>query len=128
MRIFERWYFGLCSNLRFSYYRVIIISWRIFKFLLEDFHNSFFWFKVLFKCKNGKATIVWHTTPCLLRLEGWLGLLKAHLATKWIHWNSSKCVRILSLVRSWVNLHWYHGKTLKLQLTCNHGEYIPSSY
>ncbi len=39
MMIFERWYFGLCWNLRISYNRVIIISWRILVF----FKRIFFW-------------------------------------------------------------------------------------
>jgi len=39
MRIFERWYFGLCWNLRFSYYRVMI-SWKILGFFFRGF---FFW-------------------------------------------------------------------------------------
>ncbi len=77
MRIFERWYFGLCSNLRFRY-RVIILEG--FWFLLEDFLKIrcifawlniwvfiifFFCFKICFNI-NGHA-IVWHT-PCFIYL------------------------------------------------------------
>jgi hypothetical protein len=47
MGIYERWYFGLCRNLRISYYRVMI-SWRIFIFIyfylnFEFILRGFFW-------------------------------------------------------------------------------------
>jgi hypothetical protein len=66
MRIFERWYFGLCWNLRLVI-ELILISWRIlvsFRGFFEDyiFANEIFqfpWFffniRILFNV-NGKAT------------------------------------------------------------------------
>jgi len=75
MRIFERWYFGLCWNLRFSYkvmisWRILVSFWSIFwrlyfcmvKYLSFHNSNSFFCLKILL-IVNGKAAM-WHT-PCL---------------------------------------------------------------
>jgi len=81
----ERWYFGLCWNLRFSYYRVIIIYLEGFWFLLvgfsfcEDyvyfcmvkylsFHNPCFALRYLFNV-NSEATMLTHP---LFWLVGWL--------------------------------------------------------
>jgi hypothetical protein len=66
MRIFERWYFGLCWNLRLVV-ELILISWRIlvsFRGFFEDyiFANEIFEFPWFFFCirilfnVNGKAT------------------------------------------------------------------------
>jgi hypothetical protein len=83
MRIFERWYFGVCWNLR-----LIIELWYLegFWFLLKDFFKGFFFgrfffcmvkylkflnssfrLKILFNNVNGKAT-TWHT-PCYIPLQ-----------------------------------------------------------
>ncbi len=64
MRIFERWYFGLCWNLRL----VIIELWYLEGFWFEDYVFAwwniwvsiiYFGLKIIFNV-NGKAT-VWHT-------------------------------------------------------------------
>jgi hypothetical protein len=81
MRVFERWYFGLCWNLRLVIR--VITSWRIW-FLLEDFlkliflhveilfefWSFFFCFQILFNV-NGKAIVLWHT-PCLFIILVWV--------------------------------------------------------
>jgi hypothetical protein len=81
MRIFQRWYFGLCWNLRLV--KRVIISWKIFGFFLRifwrlyfdmvkylSFLNSSFALRYFLINVNGKAA-VWHTPPCSIKGGLW---------------------------------------------------------
>jgi len=77
MRIFERWYFGLCWNLRLVielwYLERFLreFSWRLYFCVLKylNFHNSSFPLRFFFDV-NGKA-MVWQT-PCWLHyIDQW---------------------------------------------------------
>ncbi len=73
MTIFERWYFGLCWNLR-----LVIISWRIFGFFWRIFWRFYFCMVKYLSFHNSCFAL-----RCFLKVNGkgliWISSNKIHL-------------------------------------------------